>query len=64
MVYTGIFYYISGCFWGPLVGSGVMLVFVSFGWARVNIEQEKYCRYDVYTAANFIINPLGTFIQF
>ena len=64
IVYTFIYYLKSSCFWGPLLGIGIMLVFISFSWLRVNIEQEKYSRYDIYTTANFIINPLGTFIQF
>jgi len=64
LVYTVIYYLKSRCFWGPLLGIGIMLVFISFSWMRVNVEQEKYSRYDIYTTANFIINPLGTFIQF
>ena len=64
LIFTLIFYLKNACFWGPLLAFGIMLVFISFSWARVNIEQEKYSRYDIYTTANFIINPLGTFIQF
>ena len=64
ILYTFVYYVKCGYFFGPLVLFGVFLLFVSFSWLRVNLEQEKYSRYDSFTTANFIINPLGTFIQF
>ena len=64
VLYTGIFY-IKCCYlFGPLIAFAIFLLFVSISWIRVNSEQEKYSRYDSFTTANFIINPLGTLIQF
>ena len=64
VLYAGIIFLIYDCFFGPLIFLGIMFAFVSFSWTRVNREQEKYSRYDSFTTANFIINPLGGFIQF
>lgn len=64
LIYAYIYYLKCCCFWGPLIIFAVMLEFISISWMRVNIEQEKYSRYDIFTTANFIINPLGFFIQF
>lgn len=63
-VYALIFHLTCCCFWGPLIAFLVILEYISISWMRVNIEQEKYSRYDIFTTANFIINPLGFFIQF
>lgn len=64
LLYSGIYYLKCCYFFGPLIAFLVMLEFISISWMRVNIEQEKYNRYDIFTTANFIINPLGFFIQF
>lgn len=63
-VYTVIYFLKYSCFFGPFLFFGVFLVFVSISWQRVNVDRERYSRYDSFTTANFIINPLGTFIQF
>lgn len=72
LIYATIFafmfafiYYLKCCsFWGPLFMFLLVLEYISISWLRVNIEQDKYSRYDIFTTVNFMINPLGFFIQF
>lgn len=64
LAYTLIIYIKYGCFFGPFICFGVMLAYISLSWSRVNMDKGKYNRYDIFTTSNFIMNPLGGFIQF